>query len=87
MTSPETLLNGYSVKQMLYNSPSSILYCIGKLDKKQVKDIEFHRIFLQYVHIAYKLLGLGVGQEPIKFILPEFVFYLGGRGVLCEGNG
>ena len=26
-------------------------------------------------------------RYPIKFILPEFVFYLGGRGVLCVGNG
>ena len=24
---------------------------------------------------------------PIEFILPEFVSYLGARGVLCVGNG
>ena len=33
------------------------------------------------------LLGPVVGQEPIKFILPEFVSYLGERGVLCVING
>ena len=34
------------------------------------------------------LIGLAVFQEPIiKFILPEFVSYLGERGVLCVGNG
>ena len=27
------------------------------------------------------------GQYPIKFILPEFVFYLGERGVMFKGNG
>ena len=27
------------------------------------------------------------GRYPIKFILPEFVSYLGERGVLCVGNG
>ena len=32
-------------------------------------------------------LGAAVGQEPINFILPEFVSYLGERGVLCVGNG
>ena len=28
-------------------------------------------------------LGLAYGRYPIKLILPEFVFYLGERGVLC----
>ena len=28
-----------------------------------------------------------VGQEPGKFILPEFVPYLGEKGVLYVGNG
>ena len=32
-------------------------------------------------------LGLAVVQEPIKFMLPEFVSYLGERGVLCVENG
>ena len=32
------------------------------------------------------LLG-AYGRYPIKFILPEFVSYLGERGVLCLGNG
>ena len=32
-------------------------------------------------------LGPAVGRYPIKFILPEFVSYLGKRGVLCVGNG
>ena len=27
-----------------------------------------------------------VGQESIKFILPEFVSYLGERGMLCVGK-
>ena len=33
--------------------------------------------------ILHVLLDLAVGQEPIKFILPQFVSYLGERGVLC----
>ena len=32
-------------------------------------------------------LGPAYGWYPIKFILPEFVSYLGERGVLCVGNG
>ena len=33
------------------------------------------------------LLGLAkYGRYPNKFILPEFVCYLGERGVLCVGN-
>ena len=28
-----------------------------------------------------------IGRYPIQFILPEFVSYLGERGVLCVGNG
>ena len=28
VTSQETLLNGYSIKTMLYKSPSLIIYCI-----------------------------------------------------------
>ena len=31
VTSTETLLTGYSVKTMLYNTPSPILYCIIQL--------------------------------------------------------
>ena len=31
-------------------------------------------------------LGVAVGHEPIKFILSQFVSYLGERGVLCVGN-
>ena len=34
-----------------------------------------------------QLLGQAIGRYPIKFILPEFVSYLGERGVLCVGNG
>ena len=34
-------------------------------------------------HTNSSLLGPAVGQEPIKFILPEFVTYLGKRAVLC----
>ena len=34
------------------------------------------------------LLRPAVGRYPLKLILPEFVFYLGERGVqLCVGNG
>ena len=33
------------------------------------------------------LLGLAIGQELIKLILPEFLSYLEERGVLCVGNG
>ena len=33
------------------------------------------------------LLGLAVGHQPIGFILPEFVSYLGERGMVCVGNG
>ena len=29
---------------------------------------------------------MSVGQEPIKFILPEFVSYLGERAVSCVEN-
>ena len=32
-------------------------------------------------------LGPAVGQEPTKFVLPQFVSYLGERGVLWVGNG
>ena len=33
------------------------------------------------------LIRPAYGRYPIKFILPEFMSYLGGRGVLCVGNG
>ena len=33
------------------------------------------------------LLGPAYGRYPIKYILPEFVYYFGERGVLCVGNG
>ena len=39
------------------------------------------------IHKNNIFLGPAVGQEPIKLILPEFVSYLGERGVLCVGNG
>ena len=32
------------------------------------------------------LLGPTGGQELIKFIAPEFVFFWGEKGVLCVGN-
>ena len=32
------------------------------------------------------LIRLGRRPQPIKFILPRFVSYLGERGVLCVGN-
>ena len=35
----------------------------------------------------YQCLGQAVGRYPFKFILPEFVSYLGEGGVLCVGNG
>ena len=45
-------------------------------------------IWLSYkLHGAYVLLGPSGGQEPIKFIAPEFVSCLEGRRVLCVGNG
>ena len=34
-----------------------------------------------------QFLSPAVGQEPIKFIWPEFVSYVGERGVLCVRNG
>ena len=34
-----------------------------------------------------RFLGRTEGQEPIKFIAPEFVSYLGERGVPCVGKG
>ena len=37
--------------------------------------------------MTLKYLGPAVGWYPIKFILPEFVAYLGELGVLCVGNG
>ena len=33
------------------------------------------------VHLVY--LCPAYGRSPIKFILPEFVSYLGERGVMC----
>ena len=39
-------------------------------------------VFSLFYHIM-----ISTGQYPIKFILPEFVSYLGERGVLCVGNG
>ena len=41
---------------------------------------------MHYYLLPGQLLGLAVGQEPIKFILSEFVSYLGRREVLCVGN-
>ena len=38
-------------------------------------------------HMLCQLIRLGCRPQPIKFILPEFVPYLGGRGVLYVGNG
>ena len=32
------------------------------------------------------LLGPAVGRYPIKFILSEFVSYLGDKRVMCVGN-
>ena len=40
-----------------------------------------------FINHTVTLLGPAVGQYTIKFILPEFVSYLGERGVLCVGNG
>ena len=39
------------------------------------------------IHFLYYLLGPAYGLYPNKFILPELVSYLGGRGVLCVENG
>ena len=36
--------------------------------------------------LSIDLLGPAVGRYSIKFILSEFVSYLGGKGVLCVGN-
>ena len=42
---------------------------------------------LNHIFAIYRLLlGPAVGWYPIKFILPEFVSYLGKRGVLCGGE-
>ena len=43
-----------------------------------------HIIIILYIIIRP---GHYIGRYPIKFILPEFVSYLGERGVLCVGNG
>ena len=34
-----------------------------------------------------KLSGPAIGRYPIRYILPEFVSYLGERDVLFVGNG
>ena len=39
------------------------------------------------MNVRTRLLGQAYGRYPIKFILPEFVSYLGIKGVLCVGNG
>ena len=56
-------------------------------------------IYVRYSHLDFvwtDLLGLAVvvfclslavGREPINFILPEFVSYLGERSAVCVGNG
>ena len=50
--------------------------------------IQPHKHVLLYASGHHKkLLCPAVGQEPIEFILPEFVSYLEERGVLCVGNG
>ena len=43
---------------------------------------------IDYTVCKYKvIIGPAHGRYPIKFFLPEFVSYLGERGVLCVGNG
>ena len=43
---------------------------------------------IAYTVCKYKVIkGPAHGRYPIKFFLPEFVSYLGERGVLCVGNG
>ena len=45
-------------------------------------DVSFHEAqHLVSLTWVICLLGPAVGQEPIQFILPEFMSYLGGKGV------
>ena len=43
-------------------------------------------IFIEWLGY-FSIIGATYGRYPINFILPEFVSYLGERGVLCVGNG
>ena len=45
------------------------------------------RTVLHFIGRFRGLLGPAYGRYPSKFILPEFVSYLGGRGGLCVRNG
>ena len=53
MTSPETVLNGNSVKTKLYNTPPPYVIVLASSVKiLEVKAIEFHRI--QYICFLYQ---------------------------------
>ena len=44
--------------------------------------------YIETINILFtQYLGPTVGRYSIRFSLPEFVSYLGERGVLCVGNG
>ena len=44
-------------------------------------------IYCDSVEVPHQNIVIRTGRSPIKFILPEFVSYLGERGVLWVGNG
>ena len=53
----------------------------------------YNQTVLLFCHLYFSfkctkiLLRPAYSRYPIKLILPEFVSYLGERGVLCVGNG
>ena len=70
-----------------------------KLFHESILDVRVWRQYIRQIQTSnvepraksqdfqFKFLELAVGRYPIKFILPEFVSYLGEQGVMCHVCG